>query len=224
MQPQDVLEWLAGTALEEIRRRHVRMSRENRILSRNALIRASAVEIGTLAPGVEYWIAESPLSMEFAKMQEAERAGALPEGFCEHSFLGTLAGALNGYVAFPKRCAPLRSRGTDGVVAFIKVHGGVSYHFKDRCACVLGFDTGHLNSQYVPRTDKQWIAWQCRVLYEGILRAAEIEEQYLRAQTDEARERIVEPLVAMIPEEDPGFEAMMQMLATRLGMYAKVIR
>jgi hypothetical protein len=184
-----------------------------KVLRRNEYIKSQAVETGEIAPGVEYWIVESPLGEEYEKLKQAEAEGRLPPGYCENSFFKDMAGALNGYVAFPKRRAPLRTyRDNDGLIEYIPVHGGVSYYRKDATACVFGFDTGHFNSRFMPIRDKAWIKWQCKVLYEGVLKAAAIEDQYRRASSNDARAEILQPLVDLIPEEELGTGALIRIM------------
>lgn len=131
-----------------------------------------------------------------------------------------MEGALNGYVAFNKRRSPLsvRDRGTsDGILAYVPVHGGITYVNKDQTACVFGFDTAHYNSEAVPRTDKNWIQWQCRVLYEGLVLAGKIEKDYVRAKGNyEKRRQVLLPLIDLVPEEDLGFGAIINVLSGEL--------
>ncbi len=210
-------------ALDKLVSEMVRRRRENRPSAkkhaRNALLRRVAVEIGELAPGIEYWIVDNPTNESIRNMRRREASGDLPKGFCDSmSTLMAMEGAFNGYVAFPKRRAPLKARTFDdlGILDYIPVHGGVTYAVKDATACVYGFDTCHINSDSVPRTEKPWIAWQCRVLYEGILKAAKIEKQYLRAQTNGVRAEILQPLVDMIPEEEMGIGALLHIIGGKL--------
>ena len=125
---------------------------------RNAYLRSHAIEIGEVAPGVEYWIVGSPMDEEFRRMQASELAGELPSGFCERSSIGEMVGSLNGYVAFPKRRAPLRVPKLfdekNGLLDYIPVHGGVTYSCKDATGCVFGFDTAHFGSKFIPRTER----------------------------------------------------------------------
>jgi hypothetical protein len=183
-----------------------------KVLRNNEYLRSVATETGEIAPGVEYWIAPSRLGEEFEKMKKLEAEGVLPPGYLENSFFKDMVGALNGYVAFPKRRAPLRTRKADGIVDFIPVHGGVTYYHKDATACVFGFDTGHFNSSHLPITDKAWIKWQCKVLYEGVVKAAAIENEYRHAQTNDARAKILQPLADLIPEEDLGTGALIRIM------------
>jgi hypothetical protein len=195
-------------------RKHRNMKKNNR----NSHLRSIAVEIGDLGRGVEYWIVEHPMSGSAERMIAAEE---MPDGFAESGLMKDLLemrGALNGYVAFPKRRAPLRGRRWDdlGIAAYVPVHGGITYAVKDQTACVYGFDTGHITSDGVPRADKKWIAWQCRVLHEGIRKAELVEKAYVRAQTDRERIRLVRPLLEMVPEQELSTHVMLKMLTGRI--------
>jgi hypothetical protein len=103
-----------------------------------------------------------------------------------------------------------------GILDYIPVHGGVTYAVKDQTACVYGFDTLHYDSESVPRTERPWIAWQCRILYESILFAAKIERNYLRAVTEPQRARILQPLLDLVPEQDPSIGAILRLLTGEL--------
>ncbi len=203
-------------ALREIERRRPGRKRWNH----NQWLRKQAIDIGDLAPGVEYWVVENPVSQECAMLRQREKDGSLPEGFCERlSMLMEMEGALNGYVAFEKRHAPMtiRRRGAgDDVFPYVPVHGGITYINKDQTACVFGFDTAHYNSRYVPGKDKNWIRWQCQVLYEGLILAAKIGKHYLRTQSNERRAELVQPLLDLVPEEDLGFSAIINLLGGQL--------
>ena len=65
--------------------------------------------------------------------------------------------ALNGYVAFPKRHAPRLPVNYQNLVQYMPIHGGVTYVRKDSYAAVWGFDTMHLDSAALPRTDCDWM-------------------------------------------------------------------
>jgi hypothetical protein len=149
-------------------------------------------------------------------MRADEAAGQLPPGFCNSipTYM-SMEGALNGYVAFDKRHAPLIAR-DEGILSYLPVHGGVTYAVKDSCACVYGFDTAHVISDHMPRTERPWIAWQCRVLYESILLAATLERRYLRAQTNSEKARILQPLLDLVPEEELGTGALLNILCREL--------
>lgn len=214
----EVLKQLEGLSLSLKKRREAtRVSAKTE--RRNAYIRSSAIEIGELAPGVEYWITQNPMHAEFQRMQEEEQEGRLPSGYCEGmSSIRQMSEALNGYVAFPKRRAPMQGRTREEltILDFIPVHGGVTYIHKDATACVFGFDTCHYNSGFMPNKERPWIAWQCRVLYQGILAAAKLEMKFRRAQTVEKRAEILQPLRDLVPEEDFGFGAMLHILSGEL--------
>lgn len=172
--------------------------------SHNAVLKALAIEKGELAPGVEYWLVDNPMTAEWMRMQDREAAGLLPKGFCESlPILQRMVAGFNGYVAFPKRNAPLKARELTGLIEAIPVHGGVTYVCKDKTAAVYGFDTCHHNSEHVPRYDRTWMKWQCQVLYEGLLMARKIEDRYLKAGLSE-RAELLQPLVDLVPEQEIG--------------------
>jgi len=192
------------------------LRKRRRCLS-NRVIRSLAIETGKLAPGVEYWICESPASLNAKRMQLDEREGRLPPGFCESvPFCISMIGSLNGYVAFPKRRAPLLARSAidrSGLLDFIPVHGGVTWALKDEFACVYGFDTQHFDSERVPRDDKLWIRWQCKILYQSILRTAKVERAFRRSRNPEDRIRIAQSIVDIIPEENMGMGALLRLIS-----------
>lgn len=148
------LEWMSSR-LREIQRQRPGAKRRNHA----AYLRSLAIEIGELAHGVEYWIIPNAMSEECGRLRLAEKDGKLPVGYCERlKTIMDMEGALNGYVAFNKRHSPLpvRDRGIgDGILAYVPVHGGITYINKDQTACVFGFDTAHYNSECYPRTEQE---------------------------------------------------------------------
>lgn len=206
-----------SSRLRDIRRRRPGAKRRNDC----AYWRDLAIEKGNLAPGVEYWILPNGMSSEFAMIRKKIKDGELPGDFLEKlPGLLEMDGALNGYVAFNKRHSPVtvrRREATDGILAYVPVHGGITSVNKDQTASVFGFDTCHYYSKHFPITDKSWIQWQCKVLHEGLVIAGKIEKDYLRARGNNKRcAEILQPLRDLMPEEELGFGAMINLLSGEL--------
>lgn len=181
----------------------------------NASLRKDALEIGEIVPGVEYWITHNGMWYEEQRIQA--RKIKLPPILSRYM---KSAEGLNGYIAFLKQRPPLKLNRFDvgdGIATYIPVHGGITYTEADRLGCVYGFDTMHFDSEAVPRTDHKWIRWQCRVLYEGLLKASALEEAYnLAAGDNSARAEICQQLIGMIPEQGFNFGTIIKMLGGEL--------
>lgn len=74
--------------------------------------------------------------------------------------------ALNGYVVFPKK--PVIENSYNGILTYVPVHGGIT--LCDHCpeGSIYGFDTLHYNSEKFPRTDKEWIKSEIKVMIDAI--------------------------------------------------------
>jgi hypothetical protein len=101
----------------------------------------------------------------------------------------------------------------EGIIPHVPVHGGITYFVKDDLGADYGFDTAHYNSELIPRNDTDFMRWQCRVLYEGVLLAAKLERAYQRAQTNQRRLQIIAPLLELVPEQEPNFGQMVRALS-----------
>lgn len=170
----------------ELRRRAARRPDGKRYIprkSRNAAIRDESIvrePIPESHGAAELWICYTPGRKEFLRLRERMRhdeqlakALAITQELCDPD-------ALNGYVAFNKRRAPSLPKECP-LVDFVPVHGGVTYTVKDAIAAVWGFDTLHVNSEKLPRTDQVWIKTQCLVLYEHLMLCDKYWPEYRRA-------------------------------------------
>jgi hypothetical protein len=175
---------------------------------RNAYIRSVAVETGEMAADVEYWITPNSAADAAEELREYSRKlGGMPDEMRELLETYEQEAGLQGYVAFPKRRAPLLTRrigGEDSLLKYVPVHGGITYALKDETAMVYGFDTSHFNSAAFPIREKKFIRWQCQLLYEGIMRARKIEREYLRLCDRRARLALARPLRDLAPEAPPN--------------------
>ena len=89
-------------------------------------------------------------------------------------------GGLNGYLYFKKR--PVREKGYDGILAYVPVHGGITYATGEKDGSIVyGFDTAHCDSHDFPRFNSEWIKGQLRIMLKGILKAKSVELKYLKA-------------------------------------------
>lgn len=184
--------------------------------SHNAFIREAAHIHEPLQEAkrpAELWISYSPLRAEALRIRE------MPELKIAASIMDP--DALNGYVWFPKRHAPALPVDTHGIVKYIPVHGGVTYACKDATGVVYGFDTGHFNSEKLPRTDPDWMRYQCHVLYMGLEVAAELWPEYRRAGFERRKElaskvfEVDEAASGTVPDR-LGFEALLSLLCGRI--------
>lgn len=204
----------------------------------NAFLKSVAQEVGEIADGVEYWIVENSFGKELREAAEllekhegegedeirdmvdsaAEEMGLSSMVLRPSAFLRSLIGALNGYVVFPRRHAPVRMgpRAT-GILEYVPVHGGITYAVKDSLGCVFGFDTAHHDSPGLPTHDKKFIQWQCRLMYEGLVIAGKIEDDYARAKGNNRRRAdIVQPLLDLVPEQGYSLGVMLNILGGEL--------
>ena len=121
---------------------------------------------------------------------------------------------LNGYVVFPKR--PVREPGYDGILAYVPVHGGITYAEADDLGMVYGFDTAHYDSDEFPRYDHDWVKGQIKVMLDGIKKAAEIEDKYLACKTNKGKAKHCDAVRAVAPETKLGFGAMINFMSGKL--------
>lgn len=159
----------------------------------NASLRAQAEEIFTM-DGLECWIIKSPL------WREMEEKGQAVQSLVRSSTYKHLIGLSGycGYVVFPKK--PTVEPDYHGIITYIPVHGGVTYTHHDAFGSVYGFDTAHAGSEKLPTRDKEWIRGQIDILARGLLIAASIEEEYLKADGDNKRRaELVQPILDLQP-------------------------
>lgn len=197
----------------EARRRAARRPEGRRYLprkSRNAFIRDQAIlrePIPESRGAAELWMCYPAGREEFLRLREDKELAAivpLAVELCDPD-------ALNGYVAFDKRRAPnvpVECR----LIDFVPVHGGIGYHVKDATAAVWGFDTMHVGSEHLPRTDKVWIRAQCLLLYEHLMLCEKHWPEYRRA-SQKRRIEIVEDIFGRRrPMGELGLPGMMRVM------------
>lgn len=122
--------------------------------------------------------------------------------------------ALNGYVVFKKR--PVREQGYDGILAYVPVHGGITFCEQDGSEVMYGFDTVHYNSHEFPRTDHEWIKQQILVMIYGIKIAAKVELRYLKAVTNKGKAKWAQMVQDIQPEQSKNFGVMLNLLSGQL--------
>jgi hypothetical protein len=125
----------------------------------------------------ELWIAYTGMREEALRLRATHPELEYFHSVCDPD-------ALNGYVAFPKRRGPKLPTHYQGLVQYIPVHGGITYAVKDSFATVFGFDTAHWKSEDQPRTDPEWIRYQCHVLHHGLRMAEELWPKFRKANRD----------------------------------------
>lgn len=182
-------------------------------------MKSIAKDVGFLVPGIEYWIVDNPMGREFDEICERMKDQDVPPDTWE-LLLGHArhyAGALNGYVVFPKRDCPvgMGPRAT-GILEYVPVHGGITYATKDALGCVFGFDTAHHSSPHLPIAEPKWIKWQCEVMYEGIKLAGKVEPEYRKTRNNLRRAELVQPILDLIPEGEWSMGVMLNVLMGRL--------
>jgi hypothetical protein len=202
---------------QENARRAARRPEGSRYLprnSRNAAIRDESIvrePIPESHGAAELWICYTPRRKEFLRLRELTRHDeqlakdlAITRELCDPD-------ALNGYVAFNKRRAPSLPKECP-LVDFVPVHGGVTYTVKDSIAAVWGFDTLHVNSEKLPRTDQVWIKTQCLVLYEHLTLADRYWPEYRRAGRDRRIEILKDVFGPLREAQELGMGGMMRMM------------
>jgi hypothetical protein len=119
-----------------------------------------------------------------------------------------------GYVTFKEK--PLVEPGYKGILAYVPVHGGITYCCHDELGSVYGFDTNHGTSPKYPIRDIAWIKEEISVMARGIIYAASIEEAYLKADgNNKLRAELLQPLVDLRPT-DMNFSVMLNLLSGEL--------
>lgn len=168
-------------------------------MGRNQQIKDIAIASATI-DGIECWAVPSPLYQDFLD-------GKYPG-------LRQLSG-LNGYACFPAK--PVKEPDYDGILSYIPVHGGITYAHHDELGSVYGFDTGHIDSDYVQRIDSTWIFSQCEVMIRAIKLAATLEDQYLLAEGDNAkRAEICQQICDIQPSQSQHMGVMLHLLGGQL--------
>ncbi|MFA7521059.1 hypothetical protein [Shewanella sp.] len=124
-------------------------------------------------------------------------------------------GTLNGYILFPKRITA--EKDYNGILTYVPVHGGITFCHEYEEGILYGFDTGHCDSNEYPIDDTKWIKEQIIVMTKGILKAAEVEKEYLASQENDVRARYAQ-LVQDIgePEQRRNFGVNIKLLLGEL--------
>lgn len=124
----------------------------------------------------------------------------------ERSTYGLSIGApYNGYVRFPSR--PVKEEGYRGILTYVPVHGGITYaEQSEDGSMVYGFDCAHagdeLNQQLF---DLEWVKAECQRLAQAISIAAAYEDEYLEANTNEARAAVIDAYHERLRQENIEF-------------------
>ena len=121
---------------------------------------------------------------------------------------------LNGYVVFPK--IPTIEKGYCGILSYVPVHGGITYATEDDMGMVYGFDTLHCDSNEYPRTDKKWIKKQIKIMIRGILKAREVERNYLRCTTNRGKGKWAQRVCDINPNNSFNFGQAINLLSGKL--------
>jgi hypothetical protein len=203
----------------EARRRAARFDARGHLLpaiSQNRILRDRALVCEPIGQrGVELWITYSGMRESALRIRQEH-----PE--LQHTIRMLDPDALNGYVAFPKRHAPRLPVNYQGLVQYIPVHGGCTYAVKDSFAAVWGFDTHHLNSEKLPRTNPDWIRYQCLVLYEGLRVAGKLWPKFRREHNDQKRLEMANAVYSIdiaasgSTIDRLGFQALMSLMGGRI--------
>lgn len=147
----------------------------------NSWTRREAQEIFTL-DGEECWIVKPRTWDEFDEIKK------------KYPDMRGMVVGYNGYVRFQQK--PVIEPGFHGIVAYVPVHGGITYCVHDEIGSVYGFDTAHHDSEEFPIRDIDWIKKNILLMILGIREAAKIEPEYLKADGDNRRRaQLVQPLV-----------------------------
>lgn len=124
---------------------------------------------------------------------------------------GSTMVGYNGYVIFPQK--PVIEPGYEGILTYVPVHGGITYAEHDELGSIYGFDTAHPRWRNEPTRDKGWTKQQLDIMIRGILRAAALEEEYLKADGDNKRRaEIVDQIRDITPGAELNFGEMINLM------------
>lgn len=166
------------------------------------------VETGKIA-GQTYWILPGRM-WENEELRRAKAQRAKQDIIDILQRLSDECG-YNGYIHFKKR--PVREKGYNGIMAYVPVHGGITYASEDKQGIVYGFDTAHATQEGVPIRDRAWIKSEIQAMRRGILRAAKVEKKYLTAKTGKTKAKLAATVFTMKrPANKLGFSAMINLL------------
>jgi len=123
-------------------------------------------------------------------------------------------GGLNGYVCFKEK--PVKEQGDGGILAYVPVHGGITYSSHEDGMSVYGFDTGHCDSDEYPIRSHEWIKEQCAIMARAIRLAASLEDEYLLAEGDNEKRADICQRVLDVQPQSLAFGVMINLLRGRL--------
>ncbi|KKL56665.1 hypothetical protein LCGC14_2243170, partial [marine sediment metagenome] len=103
-----------------------------------------------------------------------------------------------------------------GILTYVPVHGGITFARETKFGTVYGFDTAHLDSEKLPRDDHKWIKKQCKIMIDGILKAAEVEDNYLHCKTNKGKAKWAQMIQDINPSEGYNFGVGIKLLSGEL--------
>ena len=108
-----------------------------------------------------------------------------------------------GYARFRER--PTISRGYEGILSYVPVHGGITYAEQHKDGTIVyGFDCGHAGDESIPELkDIEWLKAECQRMACYIIVAATHEEKYVLARTDEEQEQAINDFLTEINALNP---------------------
>ena len=112
-----------------------------------------------------------------------------------------------GYVRVPD--CPVATY--EGIMAYVPVHGGLTYAKQDDGSVVYGFDCAHSHSRPHLFNNPEWMRMQCRQMVDGILTALPLRAEYNATADNEARAAIAQKVVDVAPSEEIGFTGLISM-------------
>ena len=126
------------------------------------------------------------------KALETWKADGATFSIIERNIFGLSIGApYNGYVRFPSR--PVKEEGYQGIMTYVPVHGGITYaEESEDGSMVYGFDCAHFGDENNPELfEIDWVKAECQRMASAISIAAAYEDEYLAANTREARAEVI---------------------------------
>lgn len=106
------------------------------------------------------------------------------------SLVKTDMGHWCGYVRFKER--PVNELEYNGILTYAPVHGGITYANEDADGMVYGFDCAHAGDDQNPVFQNiDWLKNECDNMAVAIQEAAQFEDRYLLADTDEEKARVI---------------------------------
>lgn len=134
------------------------------------------VRLFEISPGVHGYI----VRVEDSMWQLSEQTSYIAKPLHQHRY--------NAYVKFKK--PPTRSRGYEGIYAYVPAHGGLTFAEKYKDGMVYGLDTAHMgDGQREHLYDLEWLENHLRMVARAILLAASYEARYLEADEEPETEK-----------------------------------